>query len=208
MNDLEQRIADGFSSVEQSVNQVSSEFLSAAWLPSNGYDPLSSSALLQLYSVNPNIRLAQGVPPGLSEYATCICFGKCEYKILLYIDVFGALAIWSTNQNRWKVPTSKIVLGTLNFTAPRQSQTISCTHISDYQSLTADNFYYKLPDGAITYADAEAGGSIRSELQTPSLSYDSSSGILTVNSGYARAAAHQFGACETYPSSITVICVV
>lgn len=187
---------------------LSSEFFAQNWIPYNGYNPFGDNVLLKVFSVNPGLKIAQGVPSGLSEYATCICFGKAEYGVLWYVDVFGATAIYSTNQNRWTVPTSKIILGTLNFTAPRQSQTISCTHIPDYQSLTVDNFYYKLSNGAITYADSDAGGSIRSELQTPSLSYDSGNGILTVNSGYARAAAYQYGSCETYPSSVTVICVV
>ena len=78
---------------------------------------------MQVYSVNPNIKLAQGVPSGLSEYATCICFGKCEYKILLYIDVFGALAIWSTNENRWAVQGTKIATFSVSVNANHPTMT-------------------------------------------------------------------------------------
>lgn len=74
------------------------------WIPSNGYNPLTqgTSDTCFAYSVNPNLKIAQGVPSGCSEYATVFGIRKTlSYPIMIYIDVFGNLAIWSTNQNKW-----------------------------------------------------------------------------------------------------------
>ena len=116
------------------MNQLSSEFFAQTWVPSNGYDPFGATTLLQVFSVNEGSQIAQGVPPGLSPYATVICFGKAEYRVLWYIDVFGATAIYSTNQNRWNVPSSSVIdLGTgTSFDVK--------TQYSNYRQLTVNDF--------------------------------------------------------------------
>lgn len=143
MNDLEHRISEGFSAAEEANSQLSSEFFAQTWAPSNGYDPFGATTLLQVFSVNEGWQIAQGVPPGLSPYATVICFGKAEYRVLWYIDVFGATAIYSTNQNRWIVPSSSVIdLGTgTSFDVK--------TQYSNYRQLTVNDFVVEpeaLPD--------------------------------------------------------------
>lgn len=73
------------------------------WLPSNGYDPTTESKKsVFAYSVNPDLKISQGTPPGLSEYATV--FGvRTEYTVLLYLDVFGRLASWRTKDSKWYI---------------------------------------------------------------------------------------------------------
>lgn len=74
------------------------------WLPTSGYDPLTSESGFFAYSVNPNLRVAQGIPSGLSEYATVIGIGTAvEYHIMIYIDLFGRIAMWSTYLNKWVI---------------------------------------------------------------------------------------------------------
>ena len=99
------------------------------------------------------------------------------------------------------------VLKTLNFTGPQQNQTIDCTHISGYKNLTVDNFYYKMPNGKNYSASADGSGKISATLVCPTLTYNNGTGILTVNNGYAQAAAYQYGVAKTYVDSITVIYV-
>lgn len=73
-----------------------------AWIPSNGYDPLVNETGFYAYSVQPDKKIAQGVPPSLSEYATIFGCNLAVYQLLLYIDVFGSVAIWGTNQGSWR----------------------------------------------------------------------------------------------------------
>lgn len=54
-------------------------------------------------SYNHNILPSQGVPTGFSEYASVLSVIGPKYPIAAYIDVFGNLAIWNSNQNRWEV---------------------------------------------------------------------------------------------------------
>ena len=75
----------------------------ARWLPADGYDPLSERTAVFAYSVNPNLMIAQGCPTDLSPYGSVIGFSMCEYEVMLYIDVFGKTAVWSTNNNKWEI---------------------------------------------------------------------------------------------------------
>lgn len=74
------------------------------WCPSNGYDPVENiiTYKIQIFSVNGGNMIAQGVPTGLSPFGTIICL-YAIYPILIYIDVFGRHAIWSSHENVWVV---------------------------------------------------------------------------------------------------------
>lgn len=74
------------------------------WLPAPGYDLLAAAPnkAIQIYSANPNILAAQGVPEGLSQYGTYVCYGKCEYPTFMYIDVFGEFGAYGRETKRWE----------------------------------------------------------------------------------------------------------
>ena len=84
------------------LNEAKANGKQATWLPSNGYNPLSDETGYFCYAVNPNIMVSQGSPTGFNQYATV--FGDCSgtYKKMLYSDVFGRLAIWSSQDSAWK----------------------------------------------------------------------------------------------------------
>ena len=72
------------------------------FLPVNNYNPIENETGFYAYSVIPDKKIAQGVPSALSEYATIFGCNLTNYKLLLYIDVFGSMAVWNTNQSSWR----------------------------------------------------------------------------------------------------------
>ena len=87
------------TSIISALNKIKT----SAWLPANGYNPITSETGFFAYSVNPSTMIAQGCPSGFSEYATVIgCGSSLSYPIMMFIDVFGRMAIWSSNQVRWQ----------------------------------------------------------------------------------------------------------
>lgn len=89
------------------VSALNGKMFFGTWLPYNGYDILAAAVdiPLQAFSCNPGNLPAQGVPPEASPYGTYICFGGIEYKILLYIDVFGQVATYNTQLSKWEIAT-------------------------------------------------------------------------------------------------------
>lgn len=89
--------------------QLNGKMFFGTWLPYNGYDILAAAVdiPLQVFSCNTGNLPAQGVPAEVSPYGTCICFGGIEYKILLYIDVFGQVATYNTQLSKWEIVTTK-----------------------------------------------------------------------------------------------------
>ena len=71
------------------------------WIPSNGFDPLTECDGWFCYSVNSDWLIHQGTPTGHSEYATVFGCSKANYKMLVHIDVFGRIAVWSIQNNKW-----------------------------------------------------------------------------------------------------------
>ena len=76
--------------------------------------------------------------------------------------------------------------------------------VPNYQSLTADNFYYKFKNGFHTVSNADAGANIACDLWGPNLVYDSTSDTLSVTNCYARAAAYQYGMTYAFVNTISV----
>lgn len=91
------------------IDALNGKMFFGTWLPYNGYDILAAAVdiPLQVFSCNTGNLPAQGVPAEVSPYGTCICFGGIEYKILLYIDVFGQVATYNTQLSKWEIVTTK-----------------------------------------------------------------------------------------------------
>lgn len=111
--------AIGGGTVTGAISSLNSNLTADHWLPAPGYDLLAASqnTALQIYSANPNILAAQGVPEALSPYGLYICMGRSEYNTMLYIDVFGSIGAWSENTKKWMNYTpihiqNKITYGT------------------------------------------------------------------------------------------------
>lgn len=111
--------AIGGGTVTGAISALNSNLTADHWLPAPGYDLLAASqnTALQIYSANPNILAAQGVPEALSPYGLYICMGRSEYNTMLYIDVFGSIGAWSENTKKWMNYTpihiqNKITYGT------------------------------------------------------------------------------------------------
>lgn len=66
---------------------------------------------MSVYSINPNLLPAQGIPSGYSGYGTIVIFGKPEYKVMYYVDVFGQFAIYNGNALAWVAYNKNYVLG-------------------------------------------------------------------------------------------------
>ena len=94
---------DSFGDVETALSGKanSSDIAFGDWLPSNGFNPLTECDGWFCYSVNPSLLIYQGTPTGHSEYATVFGCSKANYEILVHIDVFGRIAVWSSNNNQW-----------------------------------------------------------------------------------------------------------
>lgn len=73
----------------------------AQWLPSNGYDPLTSETGYFCYGIKPAAIPSQGIPAGYYNYGKLI--GDCggNYKFMEYIDNNGKIAIWNTESSTW-----------------------------------------------------------------------------------------------------------
>ncbi len=73
------------------------------WLE-NGVNPFTTAPEgVSVYSTNPNIRPSMGLPSGLSEYGALIVFKGTTYPTMIYVDVFGRLAVWATNTQQWVI---------------------------------------------------------------------------------------------------------
>lgn len=70
------------------------------WLPQNGYAFINNGVVFEAYSANPGLKPAEGMPDG-DTYGTYIHFGATEYSVLIFIDVFGNLWCYGTNDNTW-----------------------------------------------------------------------------------------------------------
>lgn len=99
---------DSFGDVETALagKANSSDIAFDTWIPSNGFNPLTECDGWFCYSVNPDLLIYQGVPSGLSNYATVFGCAKSNYGLLVYIDVFGRIAVWSIMGNQWIIYTS------------------------------------------------------------------------------------------------------
>ena len=86
-----------------SLAAVNNKVKITAWGNNGESNILNSVNGLRAFSVNPNNKPAVGLPSGVSDYGTCIIIGGPIYPILIYISVFGQLAIYGTNQNAWKI---------------------------------------------------------------------------------------------------------
>ena len=40
---------------------------------------------------------------GFVQYGTIFCAGGTIYPFVIYIDVMGNVAVWSQNQNTWRI---------------------------------------------------------------------------------------------------------
>jgi len=94
---------DSFGDVETALagKANSSDIAFDTWIPSNGFNPLTECDGWFCYSVNPSLLIHQGTPTGHSEYATVFGCSKANYEILVHIDIFGRIAIWSYHTNQW-----------------------------------------------------------------------------------------------------------
>lgn len=92
--------------VSTAIDNVSTEINNlvkgATWIPYNGMNPLTQNIGFYAYSVNPSLMISQGVPNSMSEHATIFGCNLTNYKLLLYIDVFGSVAVWNTNTGKWR----------------------------------------------------------------------------------------------------------
>lgn len=75
----------------------------ANWLPSNGYNPLTSDSGFFCYGINPNLVMAQGYPPNFNGYGFVFGCAGSAYQVLFYGTVFGDLALYATNTNTWRI---------------------------------------------------------------------------------------------------------
>lgn len=193
--------------LQDQISQVSSEFIAQNWVPYNGYDPFGATALLQVFSVNEGSKIAQGVPPGLSPYATVICFGKAEYGVLWYVDVFGATATYSTNQNRWIVPTSAKTLLRANVTGSGSIDVKSV--LPNWANLSVDDFIFNTTHIALNMS----GWGHPSDKQPDPANADFypieksySNGVLTYNIKPTSISVGQYGQVAGATTNITPYC--
>lgn len=189
------------------TKQLISEFIAQNWVPYNGYDPFGATALLQVFSVNEGSKIAQGVPPGLSPYATVICFGKAEYGVLWYVDVFGATATYSTNQNRWIVPTSAKTLLRANVTGSGSIDVKSV--LPNWANLSVDDFIFNTTHIALNMS----GWGHPSDKQPDPANADFypieksySNGVLTYNIKPTSISVGQYGQVAGATTNITPYC--
>lgn len=89
------------SSTVAAINEVNGKIALDEWIPSNGFNPLTECDGWFCYSVNPDLLIYQGVPSGLSNYATVFGCTKSNYRLLVYIDIYGKIAVWSHQENQW-----------------------------------------------------------------------------------------------------------
>ena len=76
------------------------------WLPSNGINLFTDSRIpkgLSFYSINPDNKPSIGLPSTISSYGTILVFKNGQYNIAIYIDVFGCMAIYNTNEGHWNI---------------------------------------------------------------------------------------------------------
>lgn len=187
--------------------RLSSEFFAQNWVPSNGYDPFGATALLQVFSVNEGSQIAQGVPPGLSPYATVICFGKAEYRVLWYVDVFGATATYSTNQNRWIVPTSAKTLLRANVTGSGSIDVKSV--LPNWANLSVDDFIFNTTHIALNmsgwgHPSNKQPDPANADFYPIEKSY--SNGVLTYNIKPTSISVGQYGQVAGATTNITPYC--
>lgn len=207
MNDLEQRISDAFAEAEEANTQLTSEFFAQTRVPFNGYDPFGATTLLQVFSVNEGSQIAQGVPPGLSPYATVICFGKAEYGVLWYVDVFGATATYSTNQNRWIVPTSAKTLLRANVTGSGSIDVKSV--LPNWANLSVDDFIFNTTHIALNMS---GWGNPNNKQPDPAnadfypIEKSYSNGVLTYNIKPTSISVGQYGQVAGATTNITPYC--
>lgn len=83
------------------LSALRSGLIFGLWIPANEFDPLTQCNGFYCYSVNPGLKILQGAPNNYSEYATIFGCSGVTYKILMYVDVFGSFAVWSTRDNGW-----------------------------------------------------------------------------------------------------------
>lgn len=193
--------------LQDQISQVSSEFFAQNWVPSNGYDPFGATALLQVFSVNEGSQIAQGVPPGLSPYATVICFGKAEYRVLWYVDVFGATATYSTNQNRWIVPTSAKTLLRANVTGSGSIDVKSV--LPNWANLSVDDFIFNTTHIALNmsgwgHPSNKQPDPANADFYPIEKSY--SNGVLTYNIKPTSISVGQYGQVAGATTNITPYC--
>lgn len=86
-----------------SLAAVNNKVKITGWGNNGESNILNSVNGLRAFSVNPNNKPAIGLPSGVSNYGTFIIIGGPIYPILIYISVFGQLAIYRTNQKAWKI---------------------------------------------------------------------------------------------------------
>lgn len=72
------------------------------WLPKPGMTLGELPVGFFAYSVHPGNCLSVGFPSGLSEYGTIFGTRTTEYMIIMYVDVFGNLAAYNTNEGYWR----------------------------------------------------------------------------------------------------------
>lgn len=79
------------------------------WLPSNGYNPLTSETGYFCYGISPSYVPSQGIPTGYYTYGKII--GDCggNYKWMQYIDNRGDIAIWDVEHSSWNVLSGKSI---------------------------------------------------------------------------------------------------
>lgn len=71
------------------------------WLPEGTIDIENFPDGIGFYSVNPGNLPSIGYPSALTSYGTLIYFKGAAYIVIIYIDVFGCMAIWNSNEKHW-----------------------------------------------------------------------------------------------------------
>lgn len=95
---LQYKISTINSNLSNKLNK--NDFNSNYWIPINGYN-LSNEKGWFAYSTNSNLLPSLGIPSGFSPYGTIFGSYKVSYKLIIYVDVFGNFAVYSTNLNKW-----------------------------------------------------------------------------------------------------------
>lgn len=77
-----------------------------AWVTKDQSTDDWGSSGFKLVSTNGNIRPYRWdllSSKGFSPYGTVLSLAGSTYPIIMYVDVFGNLAVWSSNKSDWNV---------------------------------------------------------------------------------------------------------
>lgn len=141
----------GATAVKAMVSQMNSNLIkSDTWLPGNGYNPFTDSSKISVYSVNPGLKPAQGLPSDVNNYGTVLSFNNVTYPVMIYQSVLGELAIWSTNSNVWRATfpaINRITLALVDENLAGYGQSSPMMECMVYGHLCLINFKFGIKGG-------------------------------------------------------------